>query len=80
MNLEFEDTDLASGQVTKTQHRFAYSDGYGREIQTKAQVEPGPVPVRDGNGQIVVVNGVPQLTTTPVSPRWVGSGWTVFNN
>src|SRR5262249_50063398 len=41
---------------------------------------PGPVPVRDANGRIVVVNGVPQLTTTPVSPRWVGSGWTVFNN
>lgn len=77
---ETHDADLAPGQQTKTQHGFTYADGYGREIQHKAQAEPGPVPVRDGNGHIVVVDGVPQLTTTSVSPRWVGSGWTVFNN
>jgi RHS repeat-associated protein len=49
---------------TKYQHAFAYSDGLGREIQKKAQAEPGPV---DGGGP-------------DVSPRWVGSGWTLFNN
>lgn len=43
---------------------FSYSDGLGREIQQKAQAEPGPlVP----GGQAVV-------------PRWVGTGWTVLNN
>jgi RHS repeat-associated protein len=77
---ETHDADLGAGQQSRTQHRFAYADGLGREIQSKTQAEPGPVPVREGNGRIVVVDGVPQLTTTPVSPRWVGSGWTVFNN
>ena len=43
---------------------FSYSDGFGREIQKKIQAEPGPVP---GLGD-------------HVDPRWVGSGWTVFNN
>lgn len=28
------------GQPTKIQHGFIYSDGFGREIQTKVQVEP----------------------------------------
>ncbi|MFY9488838.1 MAG: SpvB/TcaC N-terminal domain-containing protein, partial [Solirubrobacterales bacterium] len=42
---------------------FAYSDGFGRHIQDKDPAAPGPV--------------------TPagpkVNPRWIGSGWTVFN-
>ena len=37
---------------------FAYSDGFGREAQTKVQAEP------DSTG----------------APRWVGTGWTVYNN
>jgi len=48
----------------KIQINFSYSDGFGREIQKKMQAEPGPV-VEGGD----VVN-----------PRWVCSGWTVFNN
>ena len=48
----------------KIQHAFSYSDGFGREVQKKIQAEPGPVPGVHGE----------------VSPRWVGSGWTVFNN
>jgi len=57
-------TDLAAGQQSKIQHRFSYSDGFGREIQKKAQAEPGPLAV-----------GGPDIT-----PRWIGGGWTVFNN
>jgi RHS repeat-associated protein len=73
--------DLAPGQQTKFQHAFSYSDGLGREIQKKLQAEPGPVPLRDpATGRIVVVNGLPQMTPNDVTPRWVGSGWTVFNN
>ncbi len=49
---------------TKVLHRFAFADGFGREIQAKAQAEPGPLQA-----------GGPEQ---PV--RWVGSGWTVFNN
>ena len=48
----------------KVQVSLSYSDGFGREIQKKIQAEPGPV-----------VEGGPT-----VKPRWVGSGWTIFNN
>jgi RHS repeat-associated protein len=63
------------------QASFSYSDGFGREIQKKMEAEPGPVPQRDATGRIVVgPDGQPQMTPSDVSPRWVGSGWTVFNN
>ena len=61
---ETHDADLTQGQQTKVQHSFSYSDGFGREIQKKVQAEPGPL-----------TNGGPVG-----SPRWVGSGWTIFNN
>lgn len=64
MARETHQADLASGIQTKIQHAFVYSDGFGREIQKKIQAEPGPL-----------VTGGPA-----VSPRWVGTGWTVFNN
>lgn len=57
-------SDLAPGQTSQTQIAFAYSDGFGRVVQTKSQAEPGPV----------VANG------PVVDPRWVGGGWTIFNN
>jgi len=59
---EAHEADLAEGESTKIQHRFVYSDGFGREIQTKIQAEPGLV------------------DDTPVEKRWVGTGWTIFNN
>ena len=57
-------SDLAPAQQSKIRITFSYSDGFGREIQSKVQAEPGPV----------VDNG------PMVNPRWVGSGWTIFNN
>lgn len=73
--------DLPPGQQTKIQHSFSYSDGFGREIQKKIQAEPGPAPQRDASGKIVVgADKQPVMTPNEVSPRWVGSGWTVFNN
>ncbi|MEH2500485.1 RHS repeat-associated protein [Bradyrhizobium sp. AZCC 1678] len=48
----------------KVQVGVSYSDGFGREIQKKIQAEPGPL-VEGG---------------ASVSPRWVGNGWTIFNN
>jgi RHS repeat-associated protein len=56
--------DLEPGQMTAVQHSFSYSDGFGREVQKKIQAEPGPLEERGPE----------------VSPRWVGSGWTIFNN
>ncbi|MDZ7363651.1 MAG: toxin [candidate division KSB1 bacterium] len=61
---ETHTADLVNEQRTKVQHSFSYSDGFGREIQKKAQAEPGPL--EDGGAE--------------VNPRWVGSGWTIFNN
>ena len=47
----------------KIQVGFSYSDGFGRSVQTKAQVEPAHA--AGGDAQ---------------DPRWLGSGWTIFNN
>jgi RHS repeat-associated protein len=67
-------------QPTNYQHSFSYSDGFGREIQKKILAEDGTVPNRDANDRIVLDgNGRPVFGDTPV-PRWVGTGWTVFNN
>nr|WP_279381414.1 toxin TcdB middle/C-terminal domain-containing protein [Candidatus Thiosymbion oneisti] len=74
-------SDLADNEESKIQVSFSYSDGFGREIQKKIQAEPGPVPQRDAGGKIIVgADGRPVTTPDEVSPRWVGSGWTVFNN
>lgn len=61
---ETHHSDLAPGQQTKIQRSFSYSDGFGREIQRKGQAAPGPV-----------ADGEPAIER-----RWIGSGWTVFNN
>jgi hypothetical protein len=57
-------SDMRAGEQTKMQHSFSYSDGFGREIQKKLQAEPDSL--------------TPSGPT--IKPRWVGSGWTVFNN
>ncbi|NER83999.1 MAG: hypothetical protein F6K42_31540 [Leptolyngbya sp. SIO1D8] len=51
----------------KIQVGFGYSDGFGREIQSKMQAEPGPLNL--------AVADAPTM-----APRWVGTGWTIFNN
>jgi hypothetical protein len=53
-----------NGNPTLYQHKFGYSDGFGRVIQSKGQAAPGPL---SAGGPVV-------------TPRWVGSGWTIFNN
>ena len=57
-------SELQQNEKSKLQISFSYSDGFGREIQKKIQAEPGPI---IGGGPIV-------------NPRWVGSGWSIFNN
>ena len=56
-----------NGTPSRLQVSFSYSDGFGREIQKKIQAEPGPLDPQDN-------------ASAPLNPRWVGSGWTVFNN
>lgn len=54
-------------QGLKIQVGISYSDGFGREVQRKIQAEPGPLDIHDPQSPVV-------------TPRWVGSGWTIFNN
>ena len=61
---EMHVTDLPADAKTKIQLSFSYSDGFGREIQKKVRAEAGPLVDRGPS----------------VDPRWVGTGWTVFNN
>jgi YD repeat-containing protein len=71
--------DLNEDEQTKIQHSFAYSDGFGREIMSKVQAEPGPAPERDPDtGELVIVAGEVQMM--PTDPRWVGTGRTIFDN
>jgi RHS repeat-associated protein len=56
--------DISQGQTSQLQVSFSYSDGFGREIQRKVQADPGPL-----------VAGGPT-----VDPRWIASGWVIFNN
>jgi len=57
-------SDLGPGQRAKIQRAFSYSDGFGRLVQHKGQAAPGPA-----------ADGGPEI-----EHRWIGSGWTVFNN
>jgi len=61
---EIHVSDLKPGERSGTQISFGYSDGFGRSVQKKLQAEPGPI-----------TEGGPV-----VEPRWIGSGWTIFNN
>lgn len=73
-------TDPVPSGGLRIQASLSYSDGFGREIQKKIQAEPGPVPTRNATGAIIVgPDGQSVPTANDVSPRWVGSGWTVFN-
>ncbi|MBP5973613.1 toxin [Brasilonema sp. CT11] len=60
-------SDLEAGQQSKVQLSFVYSDGFGREAQTKVQAEPGSLD--------------PNVLNSPIlNPRWVGTGATIYNN
>ncbi|KAH0592754.1 hypothetical protein MHUMG1_09578 [Metarhizium humberi] len=75
-------SDLQPGRRTGILYSFSYSDGFGREIQENLHAEAGPAPQRDStSGKIIVgMDGPPLMSTDPVDPRWVGSGWKLYNN
>jgi hypothetical protein len=60
-------SDLKPGHATRLQLRFLYSDGFGREAQSRIQAEPGPLDLEDREA--------------PVLPlRWVATGAKQYNN
>jgi RHS repeat-associated protein len=61
---ETHTSDLPAGQQSKLQIALVHSDGFGRAIQTKIRAEAGPLGPAGPS----------------VSPRWVGSGWTIYDN
>jgi len=76
-------------QGLKIQVSFTYSDGFGRELQSKIQAEPGDAPTRAANVTLPSGDASPGPLTldskgVPVfanaSPRWVGKGRTIYNN
>ncbi len=71
--------DSRGAGTARIQHSFLYSDGYGREIQSKAQAEPGLAPARDGSGGLIR-DDKGNLVQHSTNPRWVGSGANVYNN
>lgn len=64
----------------RVQIGYSYSDGFGREIQRKGQAEPGPRPLRDAHGRLQLDASGQPLMDMAAGQRWIGSGWTVFNN
>jgi RHS repeat-associated protein len=77
--------NMPGGAESPVQVSFVYSDGFGREAQTKIQAEPGDAPQRADNranpeipGTLILDDGKPVLA--PANPRWVGKGRTVYNN
>jgi len=56
-----------------------YSDGFGRELQTRQKVENGPAIKRDSTGAVVLdPQGRPEEEDS--EERWLASGHTVYNN
>ena len=81
---ETHESDLSIGEQTKVQHSFSYSDGFGRITQKKAQAAPGQMEDEgrdDGIAHQDAGRG-DSMNRDPImeAPRWLGSGWTIFNN
>lgn len=81
-------SDPLPPQGLQIQVSFSYSDGFGRELQSKIQTEPGNATIRGANiglpsgdvrpGGLALNAGKPALGVA--NPRWVGKGRTVYNN
>lgn len=64
---------------TRWRDTITYTDGSGREILRKMRAEPGPVPVRDESGALVL-DGQGRPSEAFAQERWVGSGRVVYND
>lgn len=64
---------------TRWRDTITYTDGSGREILRKMRAEPGPVPVRDKDGALVL-DGQGRPSEAFAQERWVGSGRVIYND
>ncbi|QLL16556.1 insecticidal toxin complex [Pseudomonas chlororaphis subsp. aurantiaca] len=63
------------------QIRLSYSDGFGRELQTKQKTEPGLAYVAGQDGQLVLNStGQPLVEDTTPAYRWIVSGRVDYSN
>lgn len=74
---------LRDGRGGGTDGRIAigitYLDGFGRPLQKKTLVEPGPAIQRDAAGNIILdPAGYPVLALS--TPRWLASGHTIYDS
>jgi RHS repeat-associated protein len=77
---EQHQSDLGVEQSTKIQTSFSYSDGFGQQIQEKMNAEASVIESRDNPEEIIVTADGEVPMTSSNSSRWVGSGWSIFNN
>lgn len=70
-----------SASVTQIQIMLAYSDGFGRALQSQQKTEPGLAYVIDENGQLAEdASGQPLILDTTPNYRWMVSGRVDYNN
>lgn len=73
--------ELHGAAPGRIQCAVAYVDGSGRETQQKTLAEPGPVPLRDFLGDVLLdAEGQLQMSAVDVSSRWVTGSTKVLNN
>ena len=65
---------------TRWLEQRTYFDGSGGVVMVKAQARPGPAPLRDESGELVLADGKPVLTDTSPNLRWIGTGRIVTDN
>jgi RHS repeat-associated protein len=75
---EVRETHGVTEATTRWLTSYSYADGSGNEVMAKVIAEDGDAPELDVDGHPVFVSDVLQYENA--SPRWVGTGRTVFDN
>jgi RHS repeat-associated protein len=78
---QVHESDVTAARPNRWLTTWTYASGGGGTALVKAEAEPGPVPVRDEQGRVVVDdNGFASMTEESVDPRYIASGRTVVDN
>ncbi len=73
-----QDGEGGATAPSRIQVEVTYVDGFGRTIQAKRLVDPGPAIARDAAGGIIT-DGV-QPILAQAAERWLATGYTLYNN